>query len=91
MVNTIQLLRDMIAIPSESAEEGPVIARIKKEMESMREEMKKIADMPDSAEKKAAQEQLAQRLNSLADGMKQVANSPQLQAALLSVTTPRMY
>jgi len=55
---------------------------IKKEMESMRAEMQKLADMPDSAEKRAAQEQLAQRLNSLADGMKQVANSPQLQAAL---------
>ena len=55
---------------------------IKKEMESVREEMKKIAGMPQSAEKRAAQEQLAQRLNSLADGMKQAANSPQLQAAL---------
>src|SRR6185295_4412464 len=30
----VRFLRDMIAIPSESAEEGPVIERIKKEMES---------------------------------------------------------
>jgi putative selenium metabolism hydrolase len=30
----VRFLRDMVAIPSESAEEGPVIARIKKEMES---------------------------------------------------------
>src|SRR4029078_4847137 len=30
----VKFLRDMIAIPSESAEEGPVIDRIKKEMES---------------------------------------------------------
>src|SRR6476660_4041141 len=30
----VKFLREMIAIPSESAEEGPVIARIKKEMES---------------------------------------------------------
>ena len=55
---------------------------IKKEMEAMREEMKKLANAPEGAEKRAAQEQLAQRLNALADGMKQAANSPQLQAAL---------
>ena len=30
----VKFLREMIAIPSESAEEGPVIDRIKKEMES---------------------------------------------------------
>src|ERR1044071_6931273 len=30
----VKFLREMIAIPSESAEEGPVIERIKKEMES---------------------------------------------------------
>jgi hypothetical protein len=28
----VRFLRDMIAIPSESAEEGPAIARIRKEM-----------------------------------------------------------
>lgn len=55
---------------------------IEKEMEAIKEGMKKIAGMPDSAEKRAAQEQLAQRLSSLADGVKQAANSPQLQAAL---------
>jgi putative selenium metabolism hydrolase len=30
----VRFLRDMVAIPSESAEEGPVIARIRKEMEA---------------------------------------------------------
>jgi putative selenium metabolism hydrolase len=30
----VQFLREMVAIPSESAEEGPVIARIRKEMEA---------------------------------------------------------
>jgi hypothetical protein len=58
------------------------VSAIQKELQAMREEMKKLAGMPDSAEKRAAQEQLAQRLNSLADGMKQAANSPQMQAAL---------
>jgi putative selenium metabolism hydrolase len=31
----VRFLRDMVAIPSESAEEGPVIARIRKEMEAV--------------------------------------------------------
>jgi putative selenium metabolism hydrolase len=31
----VRFLRDMVAIPSESAEEGPVISRIKKEMEAV--------------------------------------------------------
>jgi putative selenium metabolism hydrolase len=31
----VRFLRDMVAIPSESAEEGPVIARIKQEMEAV--------------------------------------------------------
>ena len=30
----VKFLRDMVAIPSESAEEGPVIQRIKQEMEA---------------------------------------------------------
>lgn len=58
------------------------LSSMKKEMQGIREEMKRIAAMPESAEKRGAQEQLAQRLNSLADGLKQTANSPQLQAAL---------
>src|SRR5918995_2573426 len=31
----VRFLRDMVAIPSESAEEGPVIERIRKEMEAV--------------------------------------------------------
>jgi hypothetical protein len=58
------------------------LSGIKKEMQAIKEEMKRLAAMPESAEKRGAQEQLAQRLNSLADGLKQTANSPQLQAAL---------
>lgn len=55
---------------------------IKREMEGIKSEMQKIAQMPDSAEKRAAQEQLAQRMNQLSEGLKQTASSPQLQAAL---------
>jgi len=55
---------------------------IKKEMEAIKSEMQKIAQMPDSAEKRAAQEQLAQRLSQLSEGLQQTASSPQLQAAL---------
>ena len=58
------------------------LSGIKKEMQAIKEEMKRLAALPESAEKRGAQEQLAQRLNSLADGLKQTANSPQLQAAL---------
>lgn len=55
---------------------------IKKEMEAIKSDMQKLAEMPDSAEKRAQQEQLAQRLGQLSEGLKQTATSPQLQAAL---------
>jgi len=55
---------------------------VKREMESIKSDMQKLAQMPDSAEKRAAQEQLAQRMNQLSEGLKQAASSPQLQAAL---------
>lgn len=48
----------------------------------MREAMKKLAAMPDSAEKRAAMEQLQQKLNAMAEAMKQQMNSPALNAAL---------
>ena len=57
-------------------------AGVKKEMQEIGEEMKKLAGMPDSAEKRAAQEQLQQKLNALAEGLKQQLNSPSLNAAL---------
>ena len=58
------------------------IASVKKEMQAIGEEMKKLAAMPDSAEKRALREQLQQKLNSLAEGLKQQMNSPALNAAM---------
>ena len=55
---------------------------LKKEMEAIRNEMQKLSQMAEGAEKRAAQENLAQRMNQLSEGMKQTANSPQMQAAL---------
>ena len=57
-------------------------AGIKKEMKEIGEEMKKLAAMPDSAEKRALRERLQQKLNALAEGLKQQLNSPSLNAAL---------
>ena len=57
-------------------------AGVKKEMKEIGEEMKKLAAMPDSAEKRALREQLQQKLNALAEGLKQQLNSPSLNAAL---------
>lgn len=55
---------------------------LKKELGEIREEARKLAGMPDSAEKRALQEELARRLNETAQAMKQMANAPQLNAAL---------
>lgn len=55
---------------------------IKKEMEAIKDQMQKLAGMPEGAEKRAQQEQLAQRMNQLSEGLKQAATSPQMQAAL---------
>ncbi len=55
---------------------------LKKELSEMRAELQKLAAQPDSAEKRAAQEELAQRLNQLAEALKQSVGSPQLDAAL---------
>ena len=57
-------------------------AGVKKEMKELGEEMKKLAAMPDSAEKRALREQLQQKLAALAEGLKQQLNSPSLNAAL---------
>jgi hypothetical protein len=54
----------------------------KKEFEEMRKEMERLASMPDSAEKRAMQEQLQQRMNAMADALKQQCNSPGVNAAL---------
>ncbi|MEA3208974.1 MAG: hypothetical protein QOE70_2031 [Chthoniobacter sp.] len=55
---------------------------LKKELSEMREQLRQLAGMPDSAEKRALQEQLARRLNEMAQGMKQMASSPQVNEAL---------
>jgi hypothetical protein len=55
---------------------------IKREMEAIKDQMQKLAGMPEGAEKRAEQEQLAQRINQLSEGLKQAATSPQLQSAL---------
>ena len=57
-------------------------AGVKKEMQELGDEMKKLAAMPDSAEKRALREQLQQKLAALAEGLKQQLNSPSLNAAL---------
>lgn len=55
---------------------------VKKELSEIAGQIQKLAAQPDSAEKRAAQEQLAKRLNDAAEAMKQMANAPQLNAAL---------
>jgi hypothetical protein len=55
---------------------------IKREIEAIKDEMKKLATEPDGAQKRSEQEQLAQRMNQLSEGLKQTASSPQLQSAL---------
>ncbi len=65
----------------EELKKGDVTA-VKKEIAELREQLRKLEQMPDSAEKRAAREKLAQQLNELAQSMKQEMNSPQLAAAL---------
>ena len=54
----------------------------KKELGDLRDALRKLAALPDGAEKRAAQEQLMEQLNELAQAMKQEMNSPQVAAAL---------
>ena len=58
------------------------ITSLKKEMNELRDQVRKIAGMPDSAEKRAALEKAMQQLNDLAQAMKQEMSSPQVAAAL---------
>ena len=55
---------------------------LKKEFGDLRDALRKLAALPDGAEKRAAQEQLMEQLNELAQAMKQEMNSPQVAAAL---------
>jgi hypothetical protein len=58
------------------------LSGIKRELAEMREQLSKIASMPDSSDKRAAQEQLAQKLSQFAEAMKDLAKSPQVNDAL---------
>ncbi len=55
---------------------------VKKSLSEIREQMKQLAAMPDSAEKRAAQQQLMQRLNAVADAVKEAAGSTKAGEAL---------
>jgi len=58
------------------------VAGLKKELSELQEQMKQLASMSDSAEKRALQEKVAQQLNAMAETLKREANSPALNAAL---------
>ena len=59
-----------------------VVSGLQKEFAELREEIRKVSAMPDSAEKRAAQEKVMQKVNELAQALKQEMNSPQVGAAL---------
>jgi len=67
-------------------EKGDATA-LKNELGELREAARQLAAQADSAEKRAAEQQLAQRLNELAQAMKQMTGSPQLHEALQRAST----
>ncbi len=58
------------------------LSGIKQELAALREQLQQLAATPDSAEKRAAHEQLAQQLNQFAEAMKELTRSPQVSDAL---------
>jgi hypothetical protein len=58
------------------------LSGIKKELEELRNELSRLAAQPDSAEKRAKQEQLAHRLSQFAEAMKDIVKSPNVDEAL---------
>ena len=58
------------------------LSGIKKELSELRNELSKLAAQPDSAEKRAKQEQLAHRLSQFSDAMKDIVKSPNVDEAL---------
>ena len=58
------------------------VSGLKKEFAELREAIRKVSAMPDSAEKRAAQEKVMEKVNELAQALKQEMNSPQVGAAL---------
>lgn len=58
------------------------LSGIRQELGDLRKDLARIAALPDSAEKRAAQEQLAHRLSQFAEAMKEIAKSPNVDEAL---------
>ncbi|MDB6174259.1 MAG: hypothetical protein JWL59_3570 [Chthoniobacteraceae bacterium] len=58
------------------------LAPVKKALAEMRDQLQKLAAMPDSAEKRALQQELSQKLNAMAEAVKQAGTSPEANAAL---------
>lgn len=58
------------------------VSALKKELGDLRDQLRKIAEMSDSAEKRAALEKAMQQVGDMAQAMKQEMNSPQVAAAL---------
>jgi len=58
------------------------LSGIKRELDDLHKQLAQIAAMPDSADKRAKQEQLAQRLSQFTEAMKDLVHSPQVDDAL---------
>lgn len=58
------------------------ISDLKKELQELREQLNKIAAMPDNAERREAMEKAMQQANDMAQAIKQEMNAPQVAAAL---------
>lgn len=58
------------------------LSGIQKQLAELRKELAKAAAMPDSAEKRAAQEELAHKLSQFAEAMKDIVKSPNVDEAL---------
>ena len=58
------------------------LSGIKKELAELRSELSKLASQPDSAEKRAKQEELTHRLSQFAEAMKDIVKSPNVDEAL---------
>ncbi len=58
------------------------LSEVKKSLGEIREQLKKLAAMPDSAEKRALQQQLMRKLNAVADAVREAAGSSKAGEAL---------
>lgn len=58
------------------------LSGIQKELGELRKELSKLVGMPDSAEKRAKQEELAHKLSQFAEAMKDIVKSPNVDEAL---------